>query len=124
MITCCYVFVKNSVGRVGALPNLNLSKNNLSKIGKEGGWSTLIWIMSLNILSFIGRYRYPLVRIYRPCFIYSYISRNGNEHVYLLKVTNPVCVSLQAPSNFDIILMTDSRESLEKLNKCYVDTFH
>ena len=29
-----------------------LSKINLSKIGWEGGWSTLIWIMSLNILFF------------------------------------------------------------------------
>jgi len=27
-----------------------LSKINLSKIGWEGGWSTSIWIMSLNIL--------------------------------------------------------------------------
>ena len=31
-----------------------LSKINLSKIGWEGGWSTLIWIMSLNILFFLG----------------------------------------------------------------------
>ena len=29
-----------------------LSKINLSKIGWEGGRSTLIWIMSLNILLF------------------------------------------------------------------------
>jgi len=29
-----------------------LSKINLSKIGWEGGWSTSIWIMSLNILVF------------------------------------------------------------------------
>ena len=34
-----------------------LSKINLSKIGWEGGWSTSIWIMSLNILSlFFGDY--------------------------------------------------------------------
>ena len=45
-------FVKNSVGRVGALPTKKLSKNNLSKLGQEGGWSTLVWIMSLNILLF------------------------------------------------------------------------
>ena len=50
MIKCCflcYIFVKNSVGRVGALLNYKLSK-----IGQEGGLSTLIWIMSLNILFF------------------------------------------------------------------------
>ena len=33
-----------------------LSKINLSKIGWEGGGSTSVWIMSLNILGFFGDY--------------------------------------------------------------------
>ena len=69
---CCYVFVKNSVGRVGALPNQNLSKNNLLEIGSEGGWSTLIWIMSFffevtpscyHLLSMYSSYQYIQNRI-------------------------------------------------------------
>ena len=44
------IFVKNSRG--GREVNMinTLSKINLSKIGWEGGGSTSIWIMSLNIL--------------------------------------------------------------------------
>ena len=46
------IFVKNS--RTGREVNMinTLSKINLSKIGWEGGGSTSIWIMSLNILFF------------------------------------------------------------------------
>ena len=46
------ISVKNSRG--GREVNMinTLSKINLSKIGWEGGWSTLIRIMSLNILFF------------------------------------------------------------------------
>ena len=46
------IFVKNSRG--GREVNMinTLSKINLSKIGWKGGWSTPIWIMSLNILGF------------------------------------------------------------------------
>ena len=46
------IFVKNSRG--GREVNMinTLSKINLSKIGWEGGGSTSIWIMSLNILFF------------------------------------------------------------------------
>ena len=44
------IFVKNSRG--GREVNMinTLSKINLSKIGWEGGGSTSIWVMSLNIL--------------------------------------------------------------------------
>ena len=43
-------FVKNSRG--GREVNMinTMSKINLSKIGREGGGSTSIWIMSVNIL--------------------------------------------------------------------------
>ena len=46
------IFVKNSRG--GREVNMinTVSKINLSKIGWEGGDSTSIWIMSLNILLF------------------------------------------------------------------------
>ena len=46
------IFVKNSRG--GREVNMinTLSKINLSKIGWEGGGSTSIWIMSVNILFF------------------------------------------------------------------------
>ena len=51
------IFVKNSRG--GREVNMinTVSKINLSKIGWEGGRSTSIWIMSLNILFFL---RVPL----------------------------------------------------------------
>ena len=54
------IFVKNSRG--GREVNMinTLSKINLSKIGWEGGRSTSIWIMSLNILFFF--WRSPLTR--------------------------------------------------------------
>ena len=44
------IFVKNSRG--GREVNMinTVSKINLSKIGQEGGGSTSIWIMSLNML--------------------------------------------------------------------------
>ena len=42
------IFVKNSMGEVNMINTV--SKINLSKIGWEGGGSTSIWIMSLNIL--------------------------------------------------------------------------
>ena len=47
------IFVKNSRG--GREVNMinTLSEINLSKIEWEGGWSTSIWIMSLNILFFL-----------------------------------------------------------------------
>ena len=50
------IFVKNSTGgrevnMINTVSKINLSKINLSKIGWEGGGSTLIWIMSLNILT-------------------------------------------------------------------------
>ena len=50
------IFVKNSRG--GREVNMinTLSKINLSKIGWEGGRSTSIWIMSLNILGFFLEY--------------------------------------------------------------------
>ena len=56
------IFVKNSrggreVNMINTLSKINLSKINLSKIGWEGGRSTSIWIMSLNILGF---FRVPL----------------------------------------------------------------
>ena len=44
------IFVKNSLGGREVNMMNTLSKNNLSKIGWEGGGSTLIWIMSVNIL--------------------------------------------------------------------------
>ena len=46
------IFVKNSRG--GREVNMinTVSKINLSKIGWEGGGSTTIWIMSLNIYTF------------------------------------------------------------------------
>ena len=46
------IFVKNSRG--GREFNMinTVSKINLSKIGWEGGGSTSIWIMSVNILGF------------------------------------------------------------------------
>ena len=46
------IFVKNSRG--GREVNMinTVSKINLSKIGGEGGGSTSIWIMYVNILSF------------------------------------------------------------------------
>ena len=44
------IFVKNSKGGRGVNMIYTLSKINLSKIGWEGGGSTSIWIMSLNIL--------------------------------------------------------------------------
>ena len=49
------IFVKNSRG--GREVNMinTLSKINLPKIGWEGGRSTSIWIMSLNILFFFLR---------------------------------------------------------------------
>ena len=55
------IFVKNSRG--GREVNMinTLSKINLSKIGWEGGRSTSIWIMSLNILLFFGDY--PLLNV-------------------------------------------------------------
>ena len=50
------IFVKNSRGgREVNMINI-VSKINLSKIGWEGGGSTSIWIMSLNILGFFGRH--------------------------------------------------------------------
>ena len=45
------IFVKNSRG--GREVNMI---NTLSKIGWKGGWSTSIWIVSLNILFFFGDY--------------------------------------------------------------------
>ena len=53
------IFVKNS--RRGREVNMinTLSKINLSKIGLEGGRSTSIWIMSLNILFVF--FRVPLM---------------------------------------------------------------
>ena len=50
------IFVKNSRGGREVNMNDTVSKMNLSKIGWEGGWSTSIWIMSLNILFFFGDY--------------------------------------------------------------------
>ena len=47
------IFVKNSLGGREVNMMNTLSKNNLSKIGWEGGGSTSIWIMSLNILFFL-----------------------------------------------------------------------
>ena len=44
------IFVKNSRGGREVNMIISLSKINLSKIGWEGGGSTSIWIMSLNIL--------------------------------------------------------------------------
>ena len=44
------IFVKNSLGGREVNMMNTLSKNNLSKIGWEGGGSTSIWIMSINIL--------------------------------------------------------------------------
>ena len=46
------IFVKNSRG--GRVVNMinSVSKIHLSRIGWEGGGSTSIWIMSLNILGF------------------------------------------------------------------------
>ena len=41
-----------------------LSKINLSKIGREGGRSTLIWIMSLDILFVFFRLPLGLINIY------------------------------------------------------------
>ena len=57
------IFVKNSRG--GREVNMinTLSKINMSKIGWEGGGSTSIWIMSLNILLFF--WRLPLSDKYR-----------------------------------------------------------
>ena len=46
------IFVKNSLGGREVNMMNTLSKNNLSKIGWEGGGSTSIWIMSVNILFF------------------------------------------------------------------------
>ena len=47
-----YCFVKNLTrGREVNIIN-TLSKNNLSKLGEEGGGSTSIWTMSTNILFF------------------------------------------------------------------------
>ena len=61
------IFVKNSRG--GREVNMinTLSKINLSKIGWEGGRSTSVWIMSLNILLFL---EYPLgiFVIYHSCY--------------------------------------------------------
>ena len=47
------IFVKNSRGGREVKMINTLSKINLSKIGWEGGRSTSIWIMSLNILFFL-----------------------------------------------------------------------
>ena len=44
------IFVKNSLGGREVNKMNILSKNNLSKIEWEGGGSTSIWIMSVNIL--------------------------------------------------------------------------
>ena len=54
------IFVNNSRG--GREVNMinTLSKINLSKIRLEGGRSTSIWIMSLNILFFLFFFRVPL----------------------------------------------------------------
>ena len=46
------IFVKNSMGGREVNTTNTLSKINLSEIGWEGGGSTSIWIMSLNILGF------------------------------------------------------------------------
>ena len=46
------IFVKDSRGGREVNMIKTLSKINLSKIGGEGGRSTSIWIMSLNILFF------------------------------------------------------------------------
>ena len=53
------IFVKNSRG--GREVNMinTVLRINLSKIGWEGGGSTSIWIMSLSILGFFGRYPLP-----------------------------------------------------------------
>ena len=55
------IFVKNSRG--GREVNMinTLSKINLSKIGWEGGGSTSIWIMSVNILFFFYGTPYKLI---------------------------------------------------------------
>ena len=46
-----------------------LSKINLSKIGWEGGRSTSIWIMSLNILVFFGDYPLQLFSFHQVTLI-------------------------------------------------------
>ena len=46
------IFVKNSMGGREVNTINTVSKIHLSKIGWEGGGSTSIWIMSVNILFF------------------------------------------------------------------------
>ena len=53
-----------------------LSKINLSKIEWEGGWSTLIWIMSLNILFVFLR-----VPLTENCFVMAVMKSRNQEHL-------------------------------------------
>ena len=56
-----------------------LSKINLSKIGQEGGRSTSIWVMSLNILGFFGDY--PLVSVGGTCWLQWYANMSNKTAV-------------------------------------------
>ena len=60
------IFVKNSLGGREVNMMNTLSKNNLSKIGWEGGGSTSIWIMSVNILFFFWTVPLKLVLYNHP----------------------------------------------------------
>ena len=76
------IFVKNSMG--GREVNMinTLSKINLSKIGWEGGGSTSIWIMSLNILGF---FRLPLSTDILLLFLLQFL------FLLLLRIFEKVC---------------------------------
>jgi len=58
-----------------------LSKINLSKIGWEGGRSTSIWIMSLNILFFL---EYPLRIMASHCMVDHIYYQEGAQFITLI----------------------------------------
>ena len=79
------IFVKNSRGGREVIMINTLSKINLSKIGWEGGCSTSIWIMSLNILCFF--LEYPLIH----CMVFSTVCGH-NVHIKMQWFHSGCCI--------------------------------
>ena len=75
------IFVKNSRGGREANMIKILSKINLSKIGLEGGGSTSIWIMSVNILCvFLTAPLSTLILV--NCGKWEFLVLEGEKHIH------------------------------------------